>query len=238
MTADASARNGNGASGARKIRVTRRRVVAGAAALAGLSVAATAAYAAAIEPRGLIVTRYVPSLPSWPAGRKLSVTVIADLHSGGPNMLVPHVQHVIDTANGLNSDLVVLLGDYIARYRFKTERLPDGRLAAELARLKAPLGVWAILGNHDWWYEISTVRRALADAASPFWKTTRSSSERRAGNSGLPALAISSRISSGTAASAAKTTCRARWRRSERTIPSSCSFTSRIFFRACPTASR
>ena len=129
--------------------------------------AATAAYAAAIEPQGLIVTRYAPSLPSWPAGRKLSVTVIADLHSGGPNMLVPHVQHVIDTANGLNSDLVVLLGDYIARYRFKTERLPDGRLSAELARLKAPLGVWAILGNHDWWYEISTVRRALADARIP-----------------------------------------------------------------------
>lgn len=36
-----------------------------------------------------------------------------------------------------------------------------------LARLKAPLGVWAILGNHDWWYEISTVRRALADARIP-----------------------------------------------------------------------
>jgi uncharacterized protein len=167
MTADASATNGSGASVARKIRVTRRRVVAGAAALAGLSVAATASYAAAIEPQGLIVTRYAPSLPSWPAGRKLSVTVIADLHSGGPNMLVPHVQHVIDTANGLNSDLVVLLGDYIARYRFKTERLPDGRLSAELGRLKAPLGVWAILGNHDWWYEISTVRRALADARIP-----------------------------------------------------------------------
>ena len=66
MTADASARNGSGASVARKIRVTRRRVVAGAAALAGLSVAATAAYAAAIEPQGLIVTRYAPSLPSWP----------------------------------------------------------------------------------------------------------------------------------------------------------------------------
>ena len=40
-------------------------------------------------------------------------------------------------------------------------------MAAELARLKAPLGVWAILGNHDWWYEISTVRRALADARIP-----------------------------------------------------------------------
>jgi hypothetical protein len=52
MTADASARNGNGASGARKIRVTRRRVVAGAAALAGLSAAVTAAYATAVLARG------------------------------------------------------------------------------------------------------------------------------------------------------------------------------------------
>jgi uncharacterized protein len=218
--------------------VTRRRVVAGAAALAGLSVAATAAYAAAIEPQGLIVTRYAPSLPSWPAGRKLSVTVIADLHSGGPNMLVPHVQHVIDTANGLNSDLVVLLGDYIARYRFKTERLPDGRLSAELGRLKAPLGVWAILGNHDWCYEISTVRRALADARIPVLENNAVKLGTEGRQFWRPALAISSRISSGTAASAAKTTCRARWRRSERTIPSSCSFTSQIFFRACPSASR
>src|SRR4029077_18668830 len=99
MTADASARNGSGASVARKIRVTRRRVVAGAAALAGLSVAATAAYAAAIEPQGLIVTRYAPSLPSG----KLSVTVIADLHSGGPNMLVPHVKAGSERAFCANS---------------------------------------------------------------------------------------------------------------------------------------
>src|SRR5262245_36102011 len=164
MTADAAATNRKGAPVARKIRVTRRRVVAGAVALAGLSTAATAAYAAAIEPQSLIVTRYAPSLPSWPAGRKLSITVIADIHSGGPNMLLPHVQQVIDTANGLKSDLIVLLDDYIARYRFKNERLPEGQLAAELARLEAPLGVWSILGNHDWWYEISTVRRTLADA--------------------------------------------------------------------------
>jgi uncharacterized protein len=167
MTADTSATNRDGAAAARRVRVTRRRLVTGAAALAGLSTAATAAYAAAIEPQGLIVTRYAPSLPSWPAGRKLSITVIADIHSGGPNMLLPHVQQVIGTANGLKSDLVVLLGDYIARYRFKNERLPDGRLSAELARLEAPLGVWAILGNHDWWYELSSVRRALADARIP-----------------------------------------------------------------------
>jgi uncharacterized protein len=176
MKADA-AMGGNGATGTGKVRVaqvrvsqvrvTRRRIVAGVAALAGLSAAATVAYAGAIEPQGLVVTRYTPSLPSWPAGRKLSITVVADLHAGGPDMMLPHVRRVIDTANGLKSDLMVLLGDYVARYRFKTERLPDAQLTAELARLEAPLGVWAILGNHDWWYDLKAARRALSDARIP-----------------------------------------------------------------------
>ena len=82
-------------------------------------------------------------------------------------MMLPHVRRVIDTANGLKSDLMVLLGDYVARYRFKTERLPDGQLTAELERLEAPLGVWAILGNHDWWYDLKAVHRVLADARIP-----------------------------------------------------------------------
>jgi predicted MPP superfamily phosphohydrolase len=167
MKADAPAANGSGPAGTAKARVSRRQVVAGTAALIGLTAAATAAYAGAIEPQGLVVTRYTPSPPSWPAGRKLSITVIADLHAGGPDMMLPHVRQIIDTANGLKSDLMVLLGDYIARYRFATERLPDGQLSAELARLEAPLGRWAILGNHDWWYELPAVRRVLADARIP-----------------------------------------------------------------------
>ena len=101
MKADA-AMGGNGATGIGQVRVTRRRIAAGAAALAGVSAAATVAYAGAIEPQGLVVTRYTPSLPSWPAGRKLSITVVADLHAGGPDMMLPHVRRVIDTANGLN----------------------------------------------------------------------------------------------------------------------------------------
>jgi hypothetical protein len=159
MKADVAETDRNTVAGTGAGRVTRRRVVAGGAALLGLSAVATAAYAAAIEPQGLVVTRYKPSLPSWPTGRKLSVTVIADLHAGGPDMMLPHVRRVIDTANGLKSDLMVLLGDYVARYRFKTERLPDGQLTAELERLEAPLGVWAILGNHDWWPQTESHRQ-------------------------------------------------------------------------------
>ncbi len=152
---------------AAKAGLARRHFLLGAAGLAGLLVPATAAYAGAIEPEGLVVTRYAPAPPGWPAGRKLSITVIADLHAGGPDMLLPHVRRVVDTANRLRSDVVVLLGDFIASYRFPTRRVPDPVWAAELKRLSAPLGIWAILGNHDWWYHLKGVRGVLAGVGIP-----------------------------------------------------------------------
>jgi uncharacterized protein len=148
-------------------RVTRRRVLAGAAGVFGLSSAATAVYAGAIEPMGLVVTRYALTPPGWRAGQRLSITVIADLHAGGPNMALPHIRQVVDTANALQSDLVILLGDYIATHRFVTEVVPDPVWAGEFARLTAPLGIWAVLGNHDWWHDPAGKRRALADVHIP-----------------------------------------------------------------------
>lgn len=148
-------------------RLTRRGVLFGATGILGLSAASTALYAGAVEPQGLVVTRYAPAPRGWPAERGLTMTVIADLHAGGPDMLLPHVRHVVDTANGLQSDLIVLLGDYTAWYEFPTEGVPPELWSAELARLKAPLGVWAILGNHDWWHRLRAVRGALADARIP-----------------------------------------------------------------------
>ena len=155
------------AAPAGKVRVTRRSLLAGAAGLIGLSAAGTVGYAAAIEPQQLVVTPYTLKPRGWPAGRKLTITVIADLHAGGPDMPLPNVQRIVETANALKSDVIVMLGDYIARYRFAVERIPDPVWAAELARLQAPLGVWAILGNHDWWYDLAGVRNALAEVRIP-----------------------------------------------------------------------
>jgi predicted MPP superfamily phosphohydrolase len=147
--------------------VTRRRVLAGTVGLLGLSGATTAVYAAAIEPDGLVVTRYAPALPGWPAGRKLSITVIADLHAGGPDMQLEHIRRIVDRASALQSDIVLLLGDFIASYRFAITKVSDPTWAAELARLSAPLGTWAILGNHDWWHDLHGVRDALAGVKIP-----------------------------------------------------------------------
>ena len=156
-----------GAKPVGRARVTRRRVLAGTAGLLGLSAIATGVYAGGVEPHGLVITRYKPRLLAWPAGRKLSITVIADLHAGGPDMTLPHIRQIVDTANGLKSDLVVLLGDYTTSYLFVDKPVPYAVWAAELARLQAPLGTWAILGNHDWWNNVAKIRQALADVRIP-----------------------------------------------------------------------
>jgi predicted MPP superfamily phosphohydrolase len=82
-------------------------------------------------------------------------------------MGLARVRQVVDTAQALDSDLIVILGDYFATHRFITERVPHAAWAAELARLKAPLGVYSILGNHDWWYDIDGVRNALRHVRIP-----------------------------------------------------------------------
>jgi predicted MPP superfamily phosphohydrolase len=150
-----------------KARVTRRQVVLGGLGLAALGASATAGYATGIEPRSLVVTSYGLTPPRWPAGHRRTITVIADLHAGGPNMGLAHIRQIVDVANLLKSDVTVLLGDYIATHRFVTEKVPHDVWAAELGRLEAPLGVFAILGNHDWWHGIAGIRTALADAEIP-----------------------------------------------------------------------
>jgi uncharacterized protein len=147
--------------------LNRRQLIAGGIGLIGLSASATGAYAGAVEPSDLLVTRYALTPPNWPAGQKLTITVIADLHAGGPHITLPQIARIVDAANNLQSDLVVLLGDFKAKYEIPIKPIDDPLWGAELARLYAPLGVWAVLGNHDWWYDLHGVRGALASARIP-----------------------------------------------------------------------
>ncbi len=147
--------------------LTRRSLILGAAGLTTLLGPATAAYAGIEAAQTLRVSRYRVTPGTWRPGHRLSITVIADLHAGGPNMGLARIRDVVDTANRQRSDLVVLLGDYVATHRFVTEVVPAQVWAGELGRLQAPLGVYAILGNHDWWHDVGTMRRAFADAGIP-----------------------------------------------------------------------
>ena len=88
----------------------------------------------------LAITDYAPVPRNWPDRHRLTITVIADLHAGGPNMGLERVRAVVDAGIALKSDLVVSPGDFFATHRFVTEHVPHGAWAEELARPQAPLG--------------------------------------------------------------------------------------------------
>jgi predicted MPP superfamily phosphohydrolase len=151
----------------KKRRITRRRFLLGSIGLFTLAGVGTGGYSYWEAKSRLLITPYRIVSPRWTPGQRLRITVIADLHAGGPNMGVERIRDIVDTANALRSDVIVLLGDYFATHRFVDPVVPHPVWAAELKRLRAPFGVWAILGNHDWWYDVEGVRKALADVNIP-----------------------------------------------------------------------
>jgi predicted MPP superfamily phosphohydrolase len=138
--------------------LTRRHFLKAAGGLGALGVSTTA-YGFSAPIVRLRVTRYNISPPQWPAGLKLRIAAIADLHACDPWMSLDHIQAIVERTNALKPDIVVMLGDYVAGHRKVTRFIPDAEWVAVLAGLKAPLGVHAVLGNHDWW-EDREVQRA------------------------------------------------------------------------------
>jgi predicted MPP superfamily phosphohydrolase len=78
---------------------------------------------------------------------------------GEPYMSLERLEGIVAAANALEPDLVLLLGDYAAGHRFVTRKIPIADTASALTQLKAPLGVHAILGNHDWWSDKAAQKR-------------------------------------------------------------------------------
>jgi predicted MPP superfamily phosphohydrolase len=147
----------------------------------GLGVAgvSTVAYGFSEPELQLRVTRYQVSPPQWPADLKLKIAVIADIHACDPWMSLQRIQTIVEHTNALGADVAVLLGDYVAGHKHVTRFIPADEWASVLAGLKAPLGVHAILGNHDYWDDqtvqregngTTVARRALEAAGIPVYE--------------------------------------------------------------------
>lgn len=149
--------------------LSRRQFLKASAAAFGVS-AAGALYATAIEPGlRLTVARWRIAHPSWPrAFAPLRIAVLTDLHAVEPWMPIARIERIVEAANALQPDITLLLGDYVAAMRrFRTGLVPLADWTAALGALRAPLGVYAVLGNHDWWVDPSGVRRGLEKAGIP-----------------------------------------------------------------------
>lgn len=122
------------------------------------------AYAVGIEPRFRpVIKDWLIPHRHWPQDMPpLRIAILADLHASEPWMPVPRIEAIVEQANALQPDLFVLLGDYVAAMRrFRTDFVPIADWCEPLSSLKAPLGTFAVLGNHDWWEDPDGVRSGL-----------------------------------------------------------------------------
>ncbi len=88
----------------------------------------------------------------------LRIAFLSDLHRG-PHIDPSHIARAARMAQEAAPDLVLLGGDFVSQSAAYAESC-----ARELARLQAPLGVYACLGNHDYWTDPDAVTEALQRA--------------------------------------------------------------------------
>jgi uncharacterized protein len=132
----------------------------GVAAVGGMTPPAAWAYATRIESRRVVVEQRrvaVPGLPPELTG--LRIAQISDLHYGDI-VSADLIRHAIDVTMKQSPDLIVVTGDFVSSLNHGEADL----VARDLARLRAPLGQLAILGNHDHWTDAEAVAAAVRRA--------------------------------------------------------------------------
>lgn len=112
---------------------------------------------------GPIVRRASVVLSTMPAGAKpVTVALLSDIHPAEPNMPVARLARIVSQVNALKPDVVVLAGDLVSDPGLALRPYPIAASIAPLGRLRASLGVYAVIGNHDYWRGTQSVRKELA----------------------------------------------------------------------------
>ena len=100
--------------------------------------------------------------PGWETrSQPLKLAVLCDLHTGSHAGDVARFGKIVSQINAWSPDLVLVLGDFMNTQAFGGGRVPPDTTAQILGNLSSRLGTYAILGNHDWYYDGEAVRTAL-----------------------------------------------------------------------------
>jgi predicted MPP superfamily phosphohydrolase len=116
------------------------------------------------EPAGLIVTEERISL-HLAAGGSVRIAILTDLHVGSPFNGPAKLHEVVERTNAARPDVICILGDLVIQGVIGGRFVPPEQIAGELKTLRAPAGVFAVLGNHDGWLDHDRVKRALEQNA-------------------------------------------------------------------------
>lgn len=124
--------------------------------------AALGLYAFWIEPQSIRVVEHEIVLPNGAKlPRDFKIAVIADLHAGAPHIDEAKIERVVALTNATTPDLVLLAGDYVIQQVVGGKHIPIEIIAGQLRGLSAPLGIFAVLGNHDNWEDAAHIGDVL-----------------------------------------------------------------------------
>ena len=111
------------------------------------------------------VVAYSIDDPHWPSAKSpLRIVQLSDMHAAGPDMPVTRVKAIVAQVNALRPDLVMITGDLVSDKAVRTATVSSADAVAPYARLRARLGVFAVLGNHDHWRDGQAILRGLEAA--------------------------------------------------------------------------
>lgn len=94
------------------------------------------------------ITVAIANLPESLQGTKL--VHLSDFHYDGVRLSDDLLEEAIAASNQANPDLVLLTGDYVT-----DDPAPIRQLASRLKNLQSRAGIYAVLGNHDYYYRHS-----------------------------------------------------------------------------------
>lgn len=144
---------------------SRRRFLHWAASYAGAAWATSSIAGTGCTERvgsQLRVTRVAVELPHLPPGLDgFRIVQISDLHLE-PFTKPRHIEETVKACQSLAPDLIAMTGDFVTN-----DVRAVGLLAELLAPLDAPCGVFACLGNHDFWCGHEVVAKGLQERGIP-----------------------------------------------------------------------
>lgn len=106
-----------------------------------------------------VVSRYEVRLPGLPPERDGTVmAAVSDLHLG-TLIGVRWTERLVDRLNGMHPDIVAFAGDLLDAGDGQAQRLLPA-----LKKLHAPLGVWAVTGNHEFYTGLDRSIRFMEEA--------------------------------------------------------------------------
>lgn len=115
-----------------------------------------------------VVRRANISFQSWPANAPpVRVALLADIHVQGPDLTPARMARIAQQVNAQKPDLILIAGDFSGDRTVRTRLYSEAEIAASLKSLEAPLGVYAVLGNHDHWRDGPAMKRAVTAAGIP-----------------------------------------------------------------------